>query len=328
MPKPVKVLFGSRGTDPETAWCVPLPTKNQYRLNNILFLHQTPALGDVIEAREGKQGLVFKRIVKPGGRFTMIVDYPREADFKVLVRHLRAHGVESEGLSKGRLYLAAPKTLAAKQVFELGRTKVNGLVGVHPPFGTPLPQVAPAPKPATIFDAVARNDLAAIKRTTPAELKAVNENGHSLLYLATREGRTQMVKTLLARGADPNPRGKKERPPLFGAVMRNRAKEAKLLLAAGAKPELAKDRDGDVALVVAAFREELAVLRVLLTTKPSVAHLSHAMLEAAGVGNVEIVKLLLKHGADPDRKTRRGNSARSVAQRKKQRAVLALFSKN
>ena len=145
-------------------------------------------------------------------------------------------------------------------------------------------------------------------------------------YIAVREGRTEVVKELLRRGANPNPLKKGEVAPLIATAMRNRPQEAKLLLAAGAKPELAKDRDGDPLLVLAAFRECPRVLTVLLETAPTVAVLSHALLEAAGVGNVKICKQLLKAGADPDLETRKGNSARSVARAKKRREVLALFT--
>jgi ankyrin repeat protein len=200
---------------------------------------------------------------------------------------------------------------------------------VHPRLGPPPAPLKPEPvavAPPTLFDAVDENDVKAIQRAKRAALGVTDEDGHSLLFVATRDGRLEIVRALLARGVDPNPRTKRDAAPLYAAAMRNRAREAKLLLAAGAKPELAKDSDGDVALVVAAFREELGVLRVLVGTKPSVAHLSLALLEAAGVGNVKIVKLLLKAGADPDWKSARGNSARSIARQRKQREVLKVFA--
>ena len=331
MSRSVKVLFHARSADRETAWCAPTGKHDQYRLDNILFLHPRPCLDDVIETKEGPEGLVFRRVVKPSGRFTMVVDYPRRADFKVLVKLLRAKGVETEGMSAGRLYLAVPRKLKAKEVFALAAARVPGLIGVVPRLGprpAPVKTVVskpPPPKQATLFDAVERGDVKAIKKAKPAALKMVDRHGRSLLFAAVLDGQAEVVKALLARGMDPNP--KRGDAPLYAAAMRNRPEEAKILLQAGAKPELAKDDDGDVALVIAAFRESTAVLRVLLGTGPSVAHLSHALLEAAGVGNVTIVKLLLKHGADPDLKTRKGNSARSIAQKRRLREVLALFAK-
>lgn len=335
-PRQVKVHFRSRGGDTESAWCVPLAKAHHFRVDNILFLRPSPTYGDVIEARRGDDGEVsFKRLVKASGRFVMIVDYPRRADFARLVRFFRTQEVVTEGLcgpgkdgSPGRIYLAVPKGTQAKKLFALAAAQVPGLIGVHPRLGPPPPPrkaVVLAPAPPTLFDAIDRKDVKAIQRAKRSALEAASQDGRSLLFVATRDGRLEIVRALLARGVNPNPRSKKDPAPLYAAAMRNRAREAKLLLAAGAKPELAKDRDGDVALVVAAFREELAVLRVLLGTGPSVAHLSHALLEAAGVGNLTIVKLLLAHGADPDWVSARGHSARSVAKQRRRREVLALF---
>jgi hypothetical protein len=325
MARPVKVHFFPRSDAPETGWCVPLPKKDHYRLDNILFLHPTPAFGDVIEAREGEDGLTFKRVVKKSGRFTMIFEYPR-SKFAALTKYLRALEVETEGMTDGTLYLAVPKRLSAKELFNLASRHFPGLVCIHPRIGPQPKPKPPAPRVPTLFDAADRGDLAAIKRAKPSDLGKLDERGFSLLYIAAREGRTELVKEFLRRGVSPNPRKKGEVAPLIATAMRDRPKEAALLLAAGAKPDLAKDRDGDPLLVLAAFREATKVLPVLLKTGPSVAVLSHALLEAAGVGNVRICKSLLKAGADPDLKTRKGNSARSIAQAKKRREVLALFS--
>src|SRR4051812_13992388 len=114
MAKKTKVLFGARSGNPETAWCVALAKPNHYRLDNILFLHEKPTYGDVLEARDGEDGLTFRKLIKPSSRFAMIVDYPRPADFKVLVRFFRAKGVVTEGMSSGRLYLAVPARFTAR----------------------------------------------------------------------------------------------------------------------------------------------------------------------------------------------------------------------
>jgi ankyrin repeat protein len=105
--------------------------------------------------------------------------------------------------------------------------------------------------------------------------------------------------------------------------MRDRPTEAKLLIAAGAKPEIARDADGDPALVTAAFRENIAVLRALLQVPHPLATKSLALLEAAGVGNLTIVKLLVKHGADPAWTSPLGNSALSIARKRKRSDIVA-----
>ena len=90
----VRVFFHKRGQDPESAWCTSLPARNQYRLDNILFLHASPVYGDVVEAVEIERfdgQLASKRIVRKGGRFAMIIDYadarrstrPRRRQFRM-----------------------------------------------------------------------------------------------------------------------------------------------------------------------------------------------------------------------------------------------------
>jgi hypothetical protein len=50
-----KPVFHKRGQDPESAWCTSLPARNHYRLDNILFLHDSPVYGDVVEAVESER---------------------------------------------------------------------------------------------------------------------------------------------------------------------------------------------------------------------------------------------------------------------------------
>jgi uncharacterized protein len=337
-----RVFFHSRGRDPESAWCTPLPAKNQYRLDNVLFLHDSPVYGDTVEAveNEGFDGqLACRRIVRKGGRFAMIVDYAVATQLAPLGGLLREHfDVVSEGCfgpeegRPGRLYLAVPRRFAAKTVFVAAAAKFPGLVAVYPTFrrgksapapGTTAPPVRQPGKPVapTLFDAIRRNDVAAFARVKRAELAIVDERRRPLLFMAVLEGRTAIVERLIALGAELNPR---HFAPLHAAAMRDRPAEAKLLIAAGAKPDLARAQDGDPALVTAAFRENIAVLRALLQVSHPVATKSLALLEAAGVGDLAIVKLLVKHGADPAWTSPHGNSALSIA-RKRRRADIAAY---
>lgn len=290
MAKRVKVSFG----DDETAWCVRL-SATRARLDNILFLHETPALGDEIEIKGDPPRCV--RIVKQSGRHTMILDYPGRADFAALKKRLKRElDVESEGCfapkdgNYGRLYLALPKRVKPRAVYDAAKKHVPGVVGIHPRFGK-LPPKPPPPPPEPMT-----------------------------LFVAVREGKTAIVERLLKDGADPN-----KDAPLLAAAMRNRPKEARLLIASGADPAKAKDKDGDPVVVVAAFRDNTAVLRVLLTTKPRQDVVSLALLEAAGNGNLTICKLLVKHGGDPQWRSKRGNSAYSIAVKRKHTVVVQYF---
>ena len=298
-PPRVRVFFHRRGKDPESAWCTPLGTADHYRLDNI----------DYPEARQRA----------PLGAFLR-----------------RRFDAESEGCfapgkgQPGRLYVAVPRRFAAKTVFEAAAAKFEGLVAIVPALrsGTKAPVARrPAPRgsevvdtaPPTLFDAIRRNDEAAFARVKRADLAIVDERQRPLLFRAVLEGRTAMVQRLVALGAELNPR---RLSPLYAAAMRDRPKEARLLMDAGARPESAVDKEGDPVLVTAAFYENAAVLRVLLTAPHTTAVKSLALLEAAGVGNLAIVKLLVKAGADPAWKSSRGNSALSIARKRKRAEVV------
>jgi len=346
--EPLRVVFHRRGRDVETAWCVPLSKPNQYRLDNVLLLHEKPVCGDVIEARPARAfdgELAFSRVVKACGRHVMILDYPEHRDFARLSSFVRKRfDAVCEGCfgpedgEPGRLYLAVPKRHRPSEVFTQAASEVAGLIGVHPKLGakkTPKKKKkkkkkkVAAKRPvakASLFDAVRNNDVAAFARLGKSDLGLRDEHGCSLLFHAVLEGRLEIVKRMIDAGAAVDPRSKREPAPLLAAAMRNRPKEAALLLASGAKPELASDKDGDPVLVTAAFRESLGVVRALLTRPHEATVKSRALIEAAGEGNLAIVKALVKHGADPNWKSKRGNTALAIARKRKQKEIVRYFT--
>jgi hypothetical protein len=340
----VRVIFHRRGHDVETSWCEPLAKPHHYQLLNILFLHESPCFGDVIEARPSRSydgQPTFRRVVKSGGRYPMIVDYPKRSDFKKLGAALTTSlEVMGEGCyppkdgEPGRVYLAVPKRHSPARVLAEARRAVPGLIAVHPEVGekktrTTKPAKAKAKAapsgPERLFEAIRSNDRAAFDELRRSDLAARDEHHWSLLFFAVLEGRAEIVKRLIAAGAELNPKGRGQ-APLVAAALRDRRREAKLLLEAGADPARAVDRDGDPVLVTAAFRESLGVVRALLEVPHANRHKSLALLEAAGVGNLPIVKLLVRHGADPHWKSARGNSALSIARKKRKREIVAYLS--
>ncbi|CAN5305928.1 hypothetical protein BH09MYX1_BH09MYX1_15020 [soil metagenome] len=344
--KRVRVLFHARGRDQETAWCLPLATSGEYQLDNVLFLHETPVCGDVVravvdEAQDWQ--LTFRKIVRRGGRYTMVVDYVATTDFALLTKLFRSKfEALTEGMvsategSPGRLYLALPERHRPAAVFAAARELVPSVVGIHPKvvktraLRTPArtPEVAAKPTSTSLFAAIFKNDRARFAKLRPADLLLTDDLVRSLLFIATLEGRTEIVAKLIAAGAPVNPTSKKERAPLLAAAMRNRPSEARLLLAAGAKLDLASDKDDDLLLVTAAFRESVAVLRVFLGETHSPEVKSLALLEAAGVGHLSLVKLLVKHGADPSWKSAKGNTALSIARKRRKADIVATSSRS
>ena len=102
------------------------------------------------------------------------------------------------------------------------------------------------------------------------------ENGPTVLSLAARGVRTEVVELLIAKGADINAKSESGRTPLIGAALHNRKNIVKLLITKGADVN-AKTYSEDTPL-----------------------HM------AADDGHKEVVKLLIANGADINAKTNNG----------------------
>ena len=126
-------------------------------------------------------------------------------------------------------------------------------------------------------------DMRLVSPSTPATLEKKNKKGETSLQIAVIKGEENTVKQLLEAGACPNTRDNAGWTPLHEA--RGRPELVELLLKAGALPSVPAGDD-----------------RVT------------ALHEAAASGQVEEVRLLLKHGADRDARDRMGRTPSQLAQ--------------
>ncbi|RSL56191.1 hypothetical protein CEP54_008931 [Fusarium duplospermum] len=110
------------------------------------------------------------------------------------------------------------------------------------------------------------------------ELDVVDRGGKTALHHACSLGSIEMVEKLVKAGANVNFRSKSGRPPLIRAIAREHAAVVECLLDNGAE---AKEKT--------------------------------ALFMATQLGNEDITKLLLKHGADPYSRTWTGETALHVA---------------
>lgn len=136
------------------------------------------------------------------------------------------------------------------------------------------------------------------------------------LHAACEKGDTEAVKRLLA--ADPKLVDQRESggiTPLGRAVVYNKTEVVKILLEAGADPNLAKP-DGASPLHDAVTQKNSAILRLLLEHKANTEvrwQDGSTPLLGAVYGTVEIVRLLLDAGAKRDARTNDGRTPALIA---------------
>lgn len=124
-----------------------------------------------------------------------------------------------------------------------------------------------------------------------ADVTARDAQGQGVLHTA---GSRDVAEALLAAGADKNARANDGSTPLFAAVQRDDRATAELLLAKGATPD---------AYSLAALGRVAALIRVLDESglpKRTIEYSRSPLELAARSGEVEAVKVLLAHGADPN----------------------------
>ncbi|TGK12466.1 ankyrin repeat domain-containing protein [Leptospira fletcheri] len=146
--------------------------------------------------------------------------------------------------------------------------------------------------PLNLFEAAAIGDekrVGELLAKDPDAARSYSKDGWTPLHLAAHFGRTSLVAYLLDHGADLQARSKSKfsfgNTPLHSAVAAGRDETVKLLIEKGADPNFSQEEGGYTPLHIAASRQ----------------------------GNSSIVAFLLKHGADPERKTNEGLSAKEIA---------------
>ena len=171
----------------------------------------------------------------------------------------------------------------------------------------------------SLLEAAGRGDVEEVKRM----LIRVDPNtrdicGRAPLHYAAREGRVEVMKLLLERGAYPNAWDNGGMTPLHYAAERGDVEIVRLLLEKWAYPN-ARDQMGRTPLHEATKNGHVDVVRLLLEhgANPNAKDEDGRtpLHEATKNGHVDVVKLLLEHGADPNAQNEKGETPLHTAAR-------------
>jgi hypothetical protein len=169
------------------------------------------------------------------------------------------------------------------------------------------------------------------------KLRALDEKmkprGTSMLFTAAHAGRTDIVKTMLGTGSDPNAPVATGWTPLLIAAAEGHEGVVAALLEAGAAPN-AKNQLGRTALMLASSKGFTAIVKSLLArgADPNIAPTDAqgwtALMVAARTGQVETVQVLLTGGADPAAKDKSGSTALALAEAQGHSAVARVLKEH
>jgi ankyrin repeat protein len=140
----------------------------------------------------------------------------------------------------------------------------------------------------------------------PAQVPPSREEiqAYTGLFAAAARGDAEQIKVLVAGGARPDVRDAHGRTPLHGAAFGRHAEAMRALVAAGADPNALEHDRYDI-VTIAAVADDVPTLRVALALGCSAQNVTSrydgtALIAAAHLGHVEVVRVLIAAGAPLD----------------------------
>lgn len=190
--------------------------------------------------------------------------------------------------------------------------------------------LAPSLYSAPIHDAAAAGDAETVYRLIeqyPTMLELRDEQGASPLYKAAWNGRTELVRGLIARGAEVNVATTNGLTPLHGGALNGYLEICRMLLDYGADPNARSTVQGNTPLHVVwqGGHAEVAALLIEHGADINAVEKWYGMTPlhyAAVHGKVDLATTLLAKGANT---TMTDHTGRTAAQLSASLAVAALF---
>jgi type 1 glutamine amidotransferase len=203
--------------------------------------------------------------------------------------------------------------------------------GVAVPAAGVASSLDPAPKHATIDEAIARGDLEDVRlhvKLRPAAVQGNPEAALAPLHQAILRNRNEIALFLLEAGAGVDGPDRSRRTPLHLAVERGNLALVEALLARKARPD-ELDKLGWTPLHHAAAKDRVAIARALLKGGARAGALSERggtpLHEAAASGSAEMVQLFLSAGVDPKVVSKLGVTALDIAREFRNEPAIGLL---
>jgi ankyrin repeat protein len=157
------------------------------------------------------------------------------------------------------------------------------------------------------------------------DVNSVGPNGDSLLMLAARHGRPPMVKLVLDAQPRVNARNAYGETALMVATFRGHTDVVRQLLARGAEV----NHPGWTPLSYAAAQNRMDIARILMSQGAQINAQAEngttALMMAAYEGHLSMVLLLMEHGADLALRNRDGQTALGLARAREHREISELL---
>ena len=169
-------------------------------------------------------------------------------------------------------------------------------------------------------------------------LDGMDAQGQTALLIAVQNGRTDAALALIAAGANINAQAQNKDTPWLLAGARGQTRMLKAMLDTGKVDYSIRNRFGGNALIPACERGHVDTVRLLVTeSKIDVNHINNlgwtALMEAVlfgddGPSNLEIVRLLVRHGADVNIADKSGITPLAHARLRKMNLVSQMLASN
>lgn len=176
--------------------------------------------------------------------------------------------------------------------------------------------------------AVAKNHISVVKKliSSKAKINVKDFSGETALIIAARKKQIEILEILIANGANPNIANQRGDTPLMFAI--KQPEIIKLLINKKTNLEL-EDIYGQSVLYLAAHNGYFESVKLLLNAgalpQPLVGRSKYNKLPlvgASGQGHLDIVKLLIKHGADINKQENSGDTALIAATKEKKLEIV------